>query len=100
VTCCRSALGGGECRGAGGPGLQDNGEDDSDSGGTGFIGPHLTQEALRRGWKVTHFNRGKRTAGGVAGVETLIGDRKGQLDSLRGRRWGVVVDDTATFRNS
>ena len=28
-------------------------------GGTGFIGPHLTQEALRRGWKVTHFNRGK-----------------------------------------
>ena len=29
-------------------------------GGTGFIGPHLTQEALRRGWKVTHFNRGKR----------------------------------------
>jgi 2'-hydroxyisoflavone reductase len=63
-------------------------------GGTGFIGPHLTQEALRRGWKVTHFNRGKRAAGGVAGVETLIGDRKGQLDSLRGRRWGVVVDDT------
>ncbi len=35
-------------------------------GGTGFIGPHLTQEALRRGWKVTHFNRGKRAAGGVA----------------------------------
>jgi 2'-hydroxyisoflavone reductase len=63
-------------------------------GGTGFIGPHLTQEALRRGWKVTHFNRGKRAAGGVAGVETLIGDRKGQLDSLRGRTWDVVVDDT------
>ena len=36
-------------------------------GGTGFIGPHLTQEALRGGWKVTHFNRGKRAAGGVAG---------------------------------
>src|SRR2546421_11893618 len=63
-------------------------------GGTGFIGPHLTQEALRRGWKVTHFNRGKRAAEGVAGVETLIGDRKGQLDSLRGRTWDVVVDDT------
>jgi 2'-hydroxyisoflavone reductase len=63
-------------------------------GGTGFIGPHLTQESLRRGWKVTHFNRGKRAAGGVAGVETLIGDRKGQLDSLRGRRWDVMVDDT------
>lgn len=34
-------------------------------GGTGFIGPHLTQEALRLGWKVTHFNRGKRDADGV-----------------------------------
>jgi len=63
-------------------------------GGTGFVGPHLTQEALRRGWRVTHFNRGKRAAGGVAGVETLIGDRKGQLDSLRGRSWDVVLDDT------
>jgi 2'-hydroxyisoflavone reductase len=63
-------------------------------GGTGFIGPHLTQESLRLGWKVTHFNRGKRAAGGVGGVETLIGDRKGQLDSLRGRTWDAVVDDT------
>jgi 2'-hydroxyisoflavone reductase len=63
-------------------------------GGTGFIGPHLTQQSLRLGWKVTHFNRGKRAAGGVAGVETLIGDRKGQLDSLRGRTWDAVVDDT------
>lgn len=63
-------------------------------GGTGFIGPHLTQEALRRGWKVTHFNRGKRSADGVADVETLLGDRKGQLDALRGRKWDVVIDDT------
>ena len=36
-------------------------------GGTGFIGPHLTQEAQRRGWKVTHFNRGKTAAEGRAG---------------------------------
>jgi 2'-hydroxyisoflavone reductase len=63
-------------------------------GGTGFIGPHLTEEAQRRGWKVTHFNRGKRAAGGVAGVETLIGDRNGQLDALRGRSWDAVIDDT------
>jgi 2'-hydroxyisoflavone reductase len=63
-------------------------------GGTGFIGPHLTQEALRRGWKVTHFNRGKRSAEVVAGVETLIGDRKGQLEALRGRRWDALIDDT------
>src|SRR5262245_24313850 len=63
-------------------------------GGTGFIGPHLTQEALRLGWRVTHFNRGKRDADGVESVETLHGDRKGQLDSLRDRKWDVVVDNT------
>jgi 2'-hydroxyisoflavone reductase len=63
-------------------------------GGTGFIGPHLTDLALAGGWKVTHFNRGKTAANGVAGVETLLGDRKGQLDALRGRHWDVVIDDT------
>jgi 2'-hydroxyisoflavone reductase len=63
-------------------------------GGTGFIGPHLTEEAQRRGWRVTHFNRGKTAASGVTGVESLVGDRKGQLDALRGRKWDAVVDDT------
>jgi 2'-hydroxyisoflavone reductase len=62
-------------------------------GGTGFIGPHLTEQALARGFIVTHFNRGRRDAT-VEGVETLIGDRKGQLDALRGRRWDAVIDDT------
>ena len=63
-------------------------------GGTGFIGPSLTQEALSHGWKVTHFNRGKRDPDGVANVETLLGDRKGQLDALKGRSWDAVVDNT------
>jgi 2'-hydroxyisoflavone reductase len=63
-------------------------------GGTGFIGPHLTQEARQLGWQVTHFNRGKRAPGGSEGVETLIGDRKGQLDALRDRKWDAMVDDT------
>jgi 2'-hydroxyisoflavone reductase len=65
-------------------------------GGTSFIGPHLTREALRLNWQVTHFNRGKTAGPGSvpAGVETLIGDRKGQLDSLRGRTWDVVIDDS------
>jgi 2'-hydroxyisoflavone reductase len=43
---------------------------------------------------VTHFNRGKHASGGVAGVETLIGDRNGQLEALRGRSWDAVIDDT------
>jgi 2'-hydroxyisoflavone reductase len=63
-------------------------------GGTGFIGPHLTHEAQHRGWRVTHFNRGKSAVEGLAGVESLVGDRKGQLDALRGRKWDVVIDDT------
>lgn len=63
-------------------------------GGTGFIGPHLTRDAQRLGWKVTHFNRGKHGAGDLEGVETLIGDRKGQLDALRHHRWDALVDDT------
>ena len=62
-------------------------------GGTGFIGPHLTERALTRDWLVTHFNRGRRDAD-VEGVETLIGDRKGQLDALRDRRWDAVIDNT------
>lgn len=63
-------------------------------GGTGFLGPHLTTQALARGWKVTHFNRGKRDADGVPGVETLHGDRRGQLEALRDRKWDAVIDNT------
>lgn len=63
-------------------------------GGTGFIGPHLTREALAHGWTVTHFNRGKHESDEAKDVETLHGDRKGQLDALRGRQWDVVVDNT------
>jgi 2'-hydroxyisoflavone reductase len=63
-------------------------------GGTGFIGPHITDAALARGWKVTHFNRGKRKPEGIAGVEHLSGDRDGQLDALKGRKWDAVIDNS------
>ncbi|MBS1201390.1 MAG: hypothetical protein H6R27_2068 [Proteobacteria bacterium] len=61
-------------------------------GGTSFLGPHLTQAAQARGWQVTHFNRGRRDPDGVPGVETLIGDRNGQLSALEGRTWDAVID--------
>lgn len=61
-------------------------------GGTSFLGPHLTDIAMARGWQVTHFNRGRRDPDGVPGVETLIGDRDGQLSALEGREWDVVID--------
>jgi 2'-hydroxyisoflavone reductase len=65
-------------------------------GGTGFIGPHLVQHAVARGHRVTIFTRGRRTADLPASVERLVGDRNGQLDALRGRRWDAVIDDSAT----
>lgn len=63
-------------------------------GGTGFIGPHLTSAAQQHGWTVTHFNRGKTAKDGVADVETLIGDRGGDLAALRNRRFDAVIDDS------
>ena len=61
-------------------------------GGTGFIGPHLTQEAVRLGWQVTLFNRGQTHPDLFPGIEKLRGDRDG-LDhrapgALAGQRRG------------
>ncbi len=61
-------------------------------GGTRFIGPHMVREALSRGHTITLFNRGKTNPGLFSDVETLIGDRDGNLQALEGRRWDVVID--------
>ncbi len=63
-------------------------------GGTGFIGPFQVRYALERGHTVTLFNRGRTNAGMFPEVETLIGDRNGQLEALRGRTWDVVIDNS------
>jgi 2'-hydroxyisoflavone reductase len=65
-------------------------------GGTGFIGPHLVRHAVARGHAVTIFTRGRHQADLPNGVARLIGDRNGQLGALEGKRWDVVVDDSAT----
>jgi len=63
-------------------------------GGTGFTGPFQVRYALERGHKVTVFNRGKTHPGELPKeVEQLIGDRNGQLDALKGRKWDVVIDN-------
>ena len=63
-------------------------------GGTGFTGPFQVQYALSRRHKVTVFNRGKSRPGELpAAVEQLIGDRNGQLDALKNRKWDVVIDN-------
>jgi 2'-hydroxyisoflavone reductase len=67
-------------------------------GGTGFTGPFQVRYALSRGHKVTVFNRGKTHPGELPKeAEQLIGDRNGQLDALKGRKWDVVVDIPTTL---
>src|SRR5262245_52951189 len=63
-------------------------------GGTGFTGPFQVRYALSRGHKVTVFNRGKTHPGELPNeVEQLIGDRNGQLDALKDRKWDVAIDN-------
>jgi 2'-hydroxyisoflavone reductase len=63
-------------------------------GGTGFTGPFQVRYAMDRGHKVTVFNRGKTRPGELPeGVEQLIGDRNGQLDALKDKKWDVVIDN-------
>lgn len=63
-------------------------------GGTGFTGPYQVKYALARGHTVTVFNRGKSHPGELpSGVEQLVGDRNGQLDALKNRKWDVVIDN-------
>ena len=63
-------------------------------GGTGFIGPHMVREALRRGHSVTLFNRGRTNNTLFPDLTTLIGDRDGKLDELEGGRWDLVIDNS------
>lgn len=63
-------------------------------GGTRFIGIHMTELAMQRGHIVTLFNRGKTNPQLFSKLEKLKGDRDAQLDSLRGRKWDVVIDDS------
>jgi 2'-hydroxyisoflavone reductase len=63
-------------------------------GGTGFIGPHMVREALRRGHTATLFNRGRTNDAIFPDLETINGDRAGDLSGLEGRHWDAVVDNS------
>jgi 2'-hydroxyisoflavone reductase len=70
-------------------------------GGTGFTGPFQAKYALDRGHEVTIFNRG-RTQPTVLPevfdrVEKLVGDRDNDLDSLKGREWDAVIDNSSSI---
>ena len=63
-------------------------------GGTGFIGPHMVREALRRGHEVSLFNRGRTNNELFPDLELLVGDRNNGLDALEGGKWDAVVDNS------
>lgn len=61
-------------------------------GGTGFLGSHFVKAALDRGHRVSVFSRGKDAAELPESVERLIGDRSGNLESIKNRDWDAVFD--------
>lgn len=63
-------------------------------GGTGFIGPHMVKEALRRGHEVELFNRGQTDSELFPDLKLYVGDRKNGLDSLEGGKWDAVIDNS------
>jgi 2'-hydroxyisoflavone reductase len=66
-------------------------------GGTKFLGRGVVDAALASGHSVTLFNRGRTAPGVYPEVETLVGDRNGDLDALSGREWDAVIDTCGYF---
>ena len=70
-------------------------------GGTGFLGPHFVEAAHAKGHRLTLFNRGKTNPtrfsdAAFKDIEQLHGDRKADMQALRGRRrWDAVLDTSA-----
>lgn len=66
-------------------------------GGTWFLGRAIVDDALRRGWDVTTFNRGR--SGVVEGADTVRGDRTSPDDLKRLAShgpWDAVIDTSSS----
>lgn len=66
-------------------------------GGTNFVGPHFVNQALKRGFEVTLFNRGITNPDMFPHLEHIKGNRFPDLDNgikgLNGsRKWDAVID--------
>ena len=66
-------------------------------GGTRFIGVEMTDLALKRGHKITFFNRGKTNADLFPDIERIKGDRNGEIAGLKARKWDAVIDNSGYF---
>ena len=66
-------------------------------GGTLFLGRAIVDNATLAGHDVTLFNRGKTNPGLYPDLEHIVGDRDGDLSSLRGYTFDAVIDTSAYF---
>jgi 2'-hydroxyisoflavone reductase len=70
-------------------------------GGTSFVGPAFVEEALRRGAKITLFNRGKTNPGLFPDLEKIHGDRNADVATLTGlfsgRSFDAVIDTSGYY---
>ena len=64
-------------------------------GGTGFLGGAVADAAMAAGHAVSIFARGRTKRQADPHVETIVGDRFGNLSRLRDRRFDLVVDTCA-----
>ncbi len=63
-------------------------------GGTGTISTSVTKQALKKGWELTHLNRGQRAAS-PEGLETIhcnVRDEEAVQAALKGRRFDAVFN--------
>jgi 2'-hydroxyisoflavone reductase len=61
-------------------------------GGSGFLGQVIVDSALAQNHEVTLFHRGQLDPTGRPEVETLLGDRDGDLALLAGHKWDAAID--------
>lgn len=61
-------------------------------GGTVFLGRHLAELALARGYELTLFTRGQHNPELFPAAERLRGDRRADLSALAGRSWDAAID--------
>ena len=65
-------------------------------GGTGTTGRYYVRAALDRGHRVAVFSRGRAHADLPESVESLVGDRNSDLETIKNRDWDAVID-VATY---
>ncbi len=66
-------------------------------GGTGFLGHHIVEAALRCGHEVTLFHRGQTHPDLFPDLDHVQGDREKDLTALSGRYWDAAIDTCGFF---